>query len=300
MYPKLNEKKIAIIIPDFDFGGEEKRVVFFLNNYINHFREVYLITPNGSSIANLNSKVKLKIVNVRNVFNIIEILFFLKKEKIDYLQGHKRITLPYLYLGNLFLGIATFFNFDNVYPKFNWLLSFISPKHIVYLSDIVYEFYLKYYRRFSNKVINMGGDFLNINSIEYNNKVKSKFGIGGEIVFISLGRLSKQKNHELLLYSLRKIDINFKCFIVGDGPLDEELKSLVLKCELEDKVIFLGHRCDIGDLLNASDILIQTSIFEGFPNVLIEAVSVGLPIVATNVGSTSSLVLDNGILVNCF
>ena len=77
----LSKSKIAIIIPDFDNGGEEHRVVFFVNNYILFFKEVYLICPYGVSLNKLDSRIRHFKIDVRNPFNIYKVLRFVKKKK---------------------------------------------------------------------------------------------------------------------------------------------------------------------------------------------------------------------------
>lgn len=294
----LATKSVALIIPDFDHGGEEKRVVFFANNYLKYFKNVYLFAPSGLSSGLLEPGVIHFKTNVRNPANILKVVKALKRHNIDFLQGHKRATLPYLLLAEKLSHIKSFFNFDNIYLKFNKLCAVISPKNIVYLSDRVAEYYSPFYKKSANKTINMGGDFYNTITAEERKAVKTGLGIQDEFVLLSLGRLSEQKNHRLLLAALRRIkDRSFVCLVAGSGPLESELKQKTEEYGLRDKVKFLGHRTDIAALLNSSDALVQSSVFEGFPNVFIEAASVGLPIIATDVGSSATLISENGLLV---
>lgn len=294
----LSKKNIAIIIPDFDFGGEEKRAVFFANNYADYFNKVILVSPEGKSMPLLDKRVSHIPLQLRNMLNVPKVLSILKNEKIDYLQGHKRITMPYLFAAEKFLKLVSVFNFDNIYPKYNGVCKFITPSNILYLSDVLKDFYSPYYPGKNNITINMGGDFFEETSAEEKEDLRKSLGIKDQTILLSLGRLSYQKNHKALIDALSQIkDQNFICLVAGSGPLEEELKKQVVANGLEDKVVFLGHRTDIKQLLGIADILVQSSHFEGFPNVFIEAASVGLPIVATNVGSSKTLVQKNGILV---
>ncbi len=296
----LKNKKIAIIIPDFDNGGEEHRAVFFANSYLKFFNEVFVIAPDGFSSAKLSDKVKHLVVNVRNPKHIITVLKLLNKYNITYLQGHKRATLPYLYLAEKLLKVTSLFNFDNIYLNYNRICSFISPRHIAYLSDVLKDFYSPIYssRRFDNVTINMGGTFFHPQSSEKIEATRLRLNLENKFVILSLGRLDNQKNHHLLLQALSRIKrSDYVCLIGGDGVLKAELMQTAQDLGLSSAVRFLGQRTDIEDLLNVADVLVQSSIFEGFPNVFIEAASVGLPIVATNVGSSKTLVRSNGILV---
>ena len=291
------DESIALIIPDFDFGGEEKRVVFFANNYLNYFKDVYVFSPDGKSSKLLDPRVKHIIISTRNYFNIFKIIRIVKEKKITFMQGHKRASLPILIVAEKRLGIRCNFNFDNIYLN-NGLSKFLMPKTIFYLSDVLKEYYQQQFIGHTNIVINMGGDFFDaINSQEVS-RYKQILGIQDQKIILSLGRLSAQKNHQLLIAALSKVNYSkYVLLIVGEGPLEKKIKKLCKKNNLINNVKFLGHRTDISALLSISDFLVQSSIFEGFPNVFIEATSVGLPIIATNVGSSKTLVKENGILV---
>lgn len=80
--------------------------------------------------------------------------------------------------------------------------------------------------------------------------------------------------------------------LVGDGPLQPELRKRAVELGLADTLQFLGQRMDIPDLLHASDLLIQASWSEALPTVLIEAGAAALPVVATGVGGSTEIVQD--------
>jgi glycosyltransferase involved in cell wall biosynthesis len=122
------------------------------------------------------------------------------------------------------------------------------------------------------------------------------------IVFISVGRFSAQKNYRLLMESFRKVmkrQSNSTMLMAGDGELRTELENFADEIGLRDKVKFLGLRKDIPALLAASDVFVLSSDWEGLPLVVIEAMAAGKPVVATAVGGVPELVADgvNGILV---
>ncbi|MET3127339.1 glycosyltransferase involved in cell wall biosynthesis [Arcicella rosea] len=293
----LKQNSIALIIPDFDFGGEEKRVLFFANSYVDYFKDVYLFAPEGKSVSLLDNRVKHIVTETRHYKSIFKVLQILKINKVTFLQGHKRATLPYLVAAEKLLGIKSCFNFDNIYLD-NGISNFLMPKTIIYLSDVLMEHYQPFFKRHDNTVINMGGDFLKSIDDNEKNKLKELFNITNKFTILSLGRLSKQKNQHLLIEALARIsDIDFAVLFVGEGPLENELKEMCISNNIIDKVHFLGHRTDVNALLSIADVLVQSSIFEGFPNVFIEASSLSVPIIATNVGSSKSLVKDNGILI---
>ena len=90
-----------------------------------------------------------------------------------------------------------------------------------------------------------------------------------------------------------------RLLLVGDGEQMEEIERLVTNLNLDKYVSLSGRRMDIPRCLQVMDIYVQPSLYEGVSNTILEAMSVGLPIVATKVGGTPEIVQNgrNGILV---
>ena len=88
-------------------------------------------------------------------------------------------------------------------------------------------------------------------------------------------------------------------WIVGDGPLRPAVEAAVAEAGLRARVRFLGLRKDIPSVLSASDVLVHSSLREGLPRVVLEALAVGTPVVATAVGGVPDAVTDgvSGLLV---
>ncbi len=112
-----------------------------------------------------------------------------------------------------------------------------------------------------------------------------------------LGRLSREKNIELLIKALGlllKETENVRLRIAGTGREHEYLKSFAKSSGLDDYIEFVGFvtREEICELLSSSDILILPSRTEIFPNVLLEAMAVGVPVIASNVGAVNELIRD--------
>lgn len=116
------------------------------------------------------------------------------------------------------------------------------------------------------------------------------------IKIIQVGRLSKVKNHDFTLKiakELKKRQVIFTILIIGQGPLEDQLKSEVIKENLENQVLFLGVRSDISELMASADYMIMPSLHEGFPVVLVEAQTVGLPsIISDKISPEVDLGLD--------
>jgi L-malate glycosyltransferase len=118
----------------------------------------------------------------------------------------------------------------------------------------------------------------------------------------SVGRLVPVKNYATLLRAAARVASRvpqLTLALVGDGPLDGELKTLAEQLGIADRVSFLGYRDDVPNLLNAMDIFVLPSLREGMPNAVLEAMACGLPVIASEVGGASEIVRDreNGLLV---
>lgn len=115
-----------------------------------------------------------------------------------------------------------------------------------------------------------------------------------------IGRISKDKGFEELIISFQNFSCDAVLLVAGDldysDPIDAELLNNAIKSK---KIIFLGYQKDIRPLLSISDILVLPSYSEGFPNVLLQAQSMGVPCIATDVNGSNEIILPgyNGWLV---
>lgn len=116
-----------------------------------------------------------------------------------------------------------------------------------------------------------------------------------------VGRLSIQKNPLLAIESLAQIAfLPWELHIAGEGPLRREMEQCVARLQLQDRVQFHGWQeaSQIADRMRSSDLLLMTSRSEGFPMVIVEALSQGLPVVATDIPALRGLVIpgENGLI----
>ncbi len=126
----------------------------------------------------------------------------------------------------------------------------------------------------------------------------------GEIVFGMTARLAYQKNPLLFLRAAKAVIEKYyhvKFFLVGGGALFKRCKNFIEKNHLQNKIFMLGEKSpeETRKLLYNFDVFVLTSLFEGLPLSLIEAMFSGLPIIASNVGGVSELVINykNGFLI---
>lgn len=119
------------------------------------------------------------------------------------------------------------------------------------------------------------------------------------VVVITAGRLSNQKNHKLLINAFLKYHKTFpkdELIILGDGPCRETLGRQIRENEADDYILMPGNVDNIPEYFSNADVFALSSDYEGLPLVVLEAMASSLPIVSTNVGGVSDLIDGNGIL----
>jgi glycosyltransferase involved in cell wall biosynthesis len=128
--------------------------------------------------------------------------------------------------------------------------------------------------------------------------VRDGLGVSdGELLLLTVANLRLEKAYDVLLDSVRVLadrGIPFTLVAVGRGPFEQELREQHRRLELNGRFVFLGPRHDVLELMVASDVFVLASRQEGLPVVLMEATSLGMPIVATAVGAVP-LVLTDGV-----
>lgn len=124
--------------------------------------------------------------------------------------------------------------------------------------------------------------------------VRRELGVsGGEFLWLAVGRLEPIKDYPTLLQAmaaLREVRPPARLRIAAEGSQRPRLEALIRDLGLSETVRLLGSRDDVPELLTAADALVLTSLVEGLPNVVIEAMAAGLPVVATDGGGTKELV----------
>lgn len=118
---------------------------------------------------------------------------------------------------------------------------------------------------------------------------------------ITIGRMTSVKNQALLIETFaayHKRYPNSELIVLGDGPLREELVALTERLGCNECVRLPGVVSDVRDRLVSSDVFVLTSLYEGLPMTILEAMACGLPVISTDVGGIRDIVGDNGILID--
>jgi len=121
----------------------------------------------------------------------------------------------------------------------------------------------------------------------------------GRPTIAAVGRLTEQKGYPVLLEALAGLP-DVSLLVAGDGPLRPKLEEMVRRLDLADRVEFLGNVDDVTAVLARAHLFVLTSLNEGLPLVVVEAMRAGLPVVATRVGGTPEAVIEGetGLLVD--
>lgn len=239
-----------------------------------------------------------------NIFGAFRILSYAKKEKFDLLHSHG-------YKANIILGFL---------PKVLKKIPMISTVHGTTSNKMLSKIYFYEYIDFlalkkmkkvifvSNEMLKVGNKFSTLKNssvirngissgelkiygateIKKIKKIKSQRTIIG-----SVGRLSKEKSFETLIKAfgehVEKNDKNSFLIIVGEGAEEEKLKKLVSDLNIANKVWFPGYVRNASQMIEYFDVYVNSSLTEGTPISLLEAMKAGVPIIASAVGGNSEL-----------
>lgn len=115
-------------------------------------------------------------------------------------------------------------------------------------------------------------------------------------LFVTAGRLVSQKDHETMIRALaiHRQRLDSRLLILGNGPLDAQLRALVVKLGLAEAVDFLGFRGNALPFIRQADAFLLSSRCEGFGNVVVEALGCGTPVISTRCNYGPAEILDNG------
>ncbi len=127
--------------------------------------------------------------------------------------------------------------------------------------------------------------------------IRKQYGIGeNEFLWLNVGRLTEAKDHANLLRAFRRVGSG-RLMIVGEGELRPDIEALIVALRLTDRVILAGAHSSVVDFYNAADCFVLSSAWEGFGIVLAEAMSCGLPVLATDAGGCVEVVQNSCFIV---
>lgn len=141
---------------------------------------------------------------------------------------------------------------------------------------------------------------IDVSSFTFNqklrNKLRNSFDIHDNLVIGHVGRFNYPKNHDFIIdifNEVHRINKNTKLILIGTGELEESIKEKVNNLHLKDNVMFLGNRNDVNQLMQAMDIFVFPSHYEGLPVTLVEAQASDLFIVKSNNVPSQCIITPN-------
>ena len=122
------------------------------------------------------------------------------------------------------------------------------------------------------------------------------WGAGFDSHILSVGRLTVEKDHETMIkaFALLPKNLSAKLVILGEGPLRAKLEVLITQLKLDGRVLLPGFIIDPYPWYRSADLFVLSSLWEGFGNVIVEALECGLPVVSANCPSGPSEILEDG------
>lgn len=128
----------------------------------------------------------------------------------------------------------------------------------------------------------VSSEFAPSDQLSARTRMRSALGLGeDEFVMAIVGRLEAQKNHEFVIKALPEIPTG-QLLIAGEGSLEEHLRQIAKAAGVVDRAHFLGHRSPVAPVMEAADVVLVPSLFEGFGRTVVEALAVGTPIVVSD------------------
>lgn len=291
---RINRKKYKIIVCCLREGGP----------YEKKFRD------NGFEVKNFRMKTLF------DFWVIFKLIKFIKVNKIDIVSTalfpadvYGRISAK---LAGVPVILSTRHRFEDSkqeknYRLFSWLdtLTMSFATNIIAVSEAVRNYVIRWHRINPTKVVTLynGIDIEKYKSNKNGDCFLNKFNLDKNRLTIGfIGRLVEVKGLGYLLDAAAEIIKEKKgvqFLIVGDGPLKGMLQKKASDLGINKHIIFTGYQQNVHEILGVIDILVISSLSEALPTVILEAMASGKPVIATNVGGISELVVngENGILV---
>lgn len=306
--------KVVYYIDSDNFGGAEQVLYTLLRGLDRDIWHPVLAYPPSAGIATfINSVEQLgietfpipRIAGYKDIKGIRE--FSSRLKLLEPRIFHANINWPLSCSGGIiaaFLArIRTIIGTQHLYEKiesrslcvFQFLISLLVNRYIAVSADLADEL-RQAVPGFKIQVVQNGIDFdrFSAQSADAANDVYSPFKKKNLRVALTVARLAKQKGHKYLLKAAVKIPDAVFVF-AGDGPDRRSLENEARALNISDRVVFLGERADIPELLAGCDIYVHPSIFEGGVAIsIMEAMAAGKPVIVTEVEGVKKN-LTNGV-----
>jgi len=293
--------KIVLVIPTLKQGGAEKIMSDLANTWAVQGHDIHLILLAKSEIFySMNKSISiynLGFVNTGAVGEILsELKTFIKLRKLIK-KIRPLFILSFMEKYNVFTLLASSFLNQNVFVSDRSSPRKKEPFSTRILRKITYRYASGIVAQTSLAKEILQADTKNKNISVIPNPLKNHrdiLNIKKEKIIINVGRLIPEKGQEFLFKAFAAINNkDWKLVILGDGPLKTQLEVLARQLNIADKIYMPGTVKNVDEWLARSSIFAFTSVSEGFPNSLVEAMAAGLPCVSFDCDAGPKDIIEN-------
>lgn len=320
----MAEKRINILhLRDSPYVDGPGRTILESANRIDSYKYRYFIgafckrnmpaTPFYNAAVNRGlDAFRINESNSMDATALMQIMQIIEREKIDIIHSHEvRSDIIALIAGKM-TGVAV------ATTLHGWIGNDFKARVLTFIDKHILRFFdhvIPVSEKMKNKILRYRVRKENI-TVLYNALVLDQYQrnlsdrtlrrglkIGENALLVgNIGRLSPEKGQNDFILAARNVVGRYKdvfFLLVGEGNERPKLESLVQNIGISDKVLFLGYRNDMISIYNNLDLVVQSSFTEGMPNVVLEALAMETPVIATDVGGTSEAVINNvtGVLI---
>jgi len=304
--------KILFVITGLGMGGAENIVIQLADYLAKMGHRVTIIYLTGNIVVTPQNKdVEIIGIGIKKKWNILflfwKFISVIRKIKPDIVHAHMFHAIILARMARLFIRIPKIICTEHN-TEIGGAIRLALFKLTDYLADTT-----SFVSKSSAEVFKQAGAVKN-STVIYNAidskkyyplpeckvNIRDAFNIQpSEKIIFCTGRLEIIKDYPNLLSALViiKDNIKFKCLIAGDGTQRKNLEHFSKELGIHNRIIFLGIRHDIAELLNSADLFVLPSMSEGFPLAVAEAMACGSVVVATDCGGVSELIGNAGFLV---
>lgn len=302
------KKKILFIIPNFSNGGAEKNLISVVNRLDDTLYDINILCfkKTGNNLEILRPGVNIIDIHSKRIyFSIIKISQVIRNIKPDiifswmgYVNAYLAFFIPFFNKKIKWLCRETSIaSLVNKTQRFDWLFDFLYKKYNRYnliicqsnymANDLIRNFKV---RPEKIKIIYNGVDFTEISESKI---LKSTTDTPGKFKLLYVGGLRSVKRVEILITVLSLLPENYTLTIVGSGEQYEKIITAIDEYKLQNRTTVITDCYNAFPYYQQSDCLLLSSLFEGFPNVVLEAFACGCPTIGYNITGGADEILQN-------
>jgi glycosyltransferase involved in cell wall biosynthesis len=303
------KKKILMVVPSMNGGGSE-RVMSIIANYLDRDKFIIilvLLKNEGVYLKDLEKDIDiidLKSTKIR--YSVIKLFKLIKDSNPDIVfstLGSLNLILVFLkplFKNTKFVAressIVSIKNKKEKYPKlYDWLYKSFYNRFdlIVCQSEFMQKDMIENYHIRRTIVINNPVDIKKIELLA--NQNRPRLFLNNKINLLAVGRLHKVKGFDKLLEVISKLSDKYHLTIIGSGTEEKKLKELAIELSVHEKVTFLGFQSNPYKYMARADVMLLSSQYEGFPNVILESNACGVPVIAFDCPGGTREIIINGV-----